>query len=126
MDKETKLLLIDDQMDYVQPMSFWFKAKGYAVTVATNAEDALKALQENTPEIIFLDIIMPGIDGPAMLKIIRKVNETVPVVMMSSYIEDKREDKKVDPYGVSGTFFKGDDFSNALTLIESILKTGSK
>ena len=119
------MLLIDDQLDYVQPMAFWFKSKGYSVTVATNAEDVLKVLQENTPDIIFLDIIMPVVDGPAMLKLIRHVNETVPVIMMSSYIEDHRQDKKVDPYGVSGTYFKGDDFSQALTLVESILKTGS-
>jgi CheY-like chemotaxis protein len=119
------ILIVDDQLDFAQPMAFWFKSKGFSVTVASNLGEVLKGLQESVPDLIFLDIIMPGVDGPAMLKKIREVSATVSVIMMSSYIEDKRDDKRVNYYQVSGIFFKGDDFSQALAMAEPLLKKSS-
>ncbi len=123
MGEPIKMLLVDDQLDFVQLMAFWFQEKGYSVTFTTSPEEALKIIKENTPDVAFLDLIMPNTDGVALLKKIREFNVSLPVIMMSSYIEDTRIEKKINVYKTSGVFYKGDDFLKAETLLEPILKT---
>ena len=59
---------------------------GFKVTSVTNAEDALKSIQEHKPDIILLDIILPGMDGLEFLKTVRKDGElkNIPVVIISN------------------------------------------
>ena len=122
MENEIKVLLVDDQIDFLQPMAFWLKSRGCAVQFTTNAEEAMQIIKSDPPQIVFLDIVMPEMDGPTLFKKIREFNQTIPIVMMSSYIEDKRAEKTLNFFGPYGVFFKGDDFSKALAIIESLSK----
>ena len=120
MEKEIKVLLVDDQLDFLQPMAFWLKAKGCSVRFVTSGEEAIEMIKADPPQIIFSDIVMPEMDGPTLVKKIREFNQTIPIVLMSSYIEDKRAEKTLNFYGPYGLFYKGDDFSKALAIIESL------
>jgi CheY-like chemotaxis protein len=122
MDKVIKVVLVDDEISFVEPMSLLFQEKGYSVSVASNGEDALKKIKEDTPDIVFVDIIMPGMDGYTVLKKIREINQTLPVIMMSGYVEDTRVEKKISLGGAFATYYKGHDFSEALSLLKSALK----
>jgi CheY-like chemotaxis protein len=125
MDKEIKVLLVDDESDFTEPMAFWLQSKGYSVTVASDGESAIKLVQENSPDIMFLDINMPFMSGAETLKRIREFNKELPVIIISAYLDDKRA-KEADSYGVSGVFYKGSDFSEGLTLLEAVLRTHKK
>lgn len=122
MDKQIKILMIDDEADFILPMSYWFKSKGYFVTTLHNGQEGLNAIKESPPDIVFLDLIMPDTDGMAVLKKIREFNSDLPVIIMSAYLEDTRTEKKFSLYGISGVFYKGDDLTKAQALLESILK----
>lgn len=122
---DTRILVVDDEADFTQPMSFWLESKGYSVTVAHDGQSALKIVKENPPDIIFLDLNMPVMDGATTLKKIREFNKDISVIIISAYVDDKRI-TDATPYGISGVFYKGADFTESLSLLEAALRTHKK
>ncbi|MBU1062431.1 MAG: response regulator [Candidatus Omnitrophica bacterium] len=125
MDKNIKVLLVDDQEDFRQLMRFWLKSKGYSVIVAPDGESAIRMVKEESPDILFLDLNMPAMDGVETLKKIREFNEELPTIIISAYVDDPAA-KKILSYGVSGIFYKSKNFEEALSLLESALRTHKK
>ena len=121
MDNGIKILLVDDEQDFANSMAFWLKARGYSTVVEDNCENALKIIKQDAPDLVFLDVVMPGVNGLAMLKKIREFNETIPIIMMSSFIKESRSEDGSNFYNVSGIFNKGHDLSKALALIKTTL-----
>jgi DNA-binding response OmpR family regulator len=121
MDKKCRILLVDDEQDFADSMGFWLRARGYSVLVSYDCENALKTIREDAPDLVFLDVVMPGINGLAMLKKIREFNETIPIIMMSSFIKESRNEDESNFYNVSGIFNKGHNLSKALILIKAAL-----
>ncbi|MGD9015412.1 MAG: response regulator [Candidatus Omnitrophota bacterium] len=122
MDKQIKILLVDDEPDFLESMSFWFKSKGFLITTVSNGKDATKMVKAFSPDAVFLDILLPGIDGIAVLQQIREFNKSVPVILMSAYVRKSIDAKKDNLYGASQIFYKEDGFPKALELLESALK----
>ncbi|MCM8781328.1 MAG: response regulator [Candidatus Omnitrophica bacterium] len=121
-NRPIRILLIDDEADFTQPMSFWLRSKGYSVDVASNGQDALKLIKESCPDIVFLDLNMPVMDGVQTLKKIRGIMPELPVIIVSAYADDPRM-VELATYGISGVFHKkGEDFQGSLTLLESALR----
>ena len=125
MTKNIKILLVDDEEDFTQPMAFWFQTKGYNVSATNNGLKALEIIEKDKPDIIFLDLNMPVLDGVETLKKIREVDGDLPVIVISAYA-DPEKIKIMEPYGISGVFYKGSEFHKGLTLLESILRTHKK
>ena len=125
MNKEIKVLLVDDETDFTQPMAFWFKSKGYSVDISSSGAEALKAITENPPDIAFLDMNMPEMDGLETLKRLRKINAELPVIIISAYVGDERV-RQAGSYGVSGVFYKGSDLDEGLVLLETVLRMHKK
>jgi len=122
MAENIRVLVVDDEDGYLQTLAYWFKSKGYSVTTASKGEEALKIIKEDTPDIVFLDIVMPNMDGYTVVKLVREFNKTIPVVMMSAYEKESKVKKKVHFYGISGFFNKEEDFSKVHNLVNSALK----
>jgi len=125
MNEPIKILMVDDEDDFRQPMAFWFKTKGYNTLAAENGEKALEIINEDKPDIVFLDLNMPVMDGFETLKRIRKMDKHLPVIIISAYA-DPQKIKEMQPYEISGVFYKGSDFEEGLSLIESVLRTHKK
>ena len=125
MNVPVKILMVDDEDDFRTPMAFWFKTKGYDVATAENGEKALEAINANKPDIVFLDLNMPIMDGFETLKRIRNIDKHLPVIIISAYA-DPQKIKEIQPYEISGVFYKGSDFEEGLSLIETVLRTHKK
>ena len=121
MEEEIKILLVDDEPDFTHPTASWLTSEGYYVMVAPDGESALRIIKENTPDITFLDLKMPGMDGVEVLKRIRAFNKDMPVVLVTAYVEDPKV-REISQYGISGVFYKGDDFIELLSLIKTCVK----
>ena len=82
-----KILLVDDDLDFIQILEFDLKKRGYEVEMANNGEDGLEKLKTYKPALIILDIKMPKMDGYTFVRRIKKDAETkhIPVIVLTSY-----------------------------------------
>jgi DNA-binding response OmpR family regulator len=66
-----QILIVDDEPNIVVPIQFLMEQQGYRVMIAERGEDALDLLYRYKPDLVFLDIMLPGIDGYEVCEIIR-------------------------------------------------------
>ena len=69
MPKE--ILIVDDEPSIVVPIQFLMEQQGYSVIVAENGHDALDVIYKYIPDLVLLDIMLPGIDGYEVCEIVR-------------------------------------------------------
>ncbi|MCM8776641.1 MAG: response regulator [Candidatus Omnitrophica bacterium] len=82
-----KILIVDDDQDFVQLLEFDLKKHGYDVTVALNGEEGLEKIKAQKPGLIILDIKMPKVDGYTFVRHLKKDPESkqIPVIVLTSY-----------------------------------------
>ncbi len=88
-----KILIIDDSELMVRLISDILQAANYAVVSASNGEDGIKAVREEKPDLVLLDVVMPGLDGFEVCKVLRddESNNLMPILMITS--QDNEYDK---------------------------------
>lgn len=124
-NEKVKILVADDEQDFQQLMTLWLTSKGYSVIAAPDGESAIRKVREEAPDIVFLDLNMPGMGGIKALAEIRKFSKTIPIIVISAYLGQMKL-TEAEQYGLSGVFYKGEDFEKSLALIEAALRTHKK
>lgn len=92
MAHQCKLLIVDDEPDIVEFLSDHLNAQGYVIITATNGQQSLHLTETERPDLILLDVIMPGMDGYEVCRRIRDNPTTtlLPVVMMTGIAPQER------------------------------------
>mgnify|MGYP000565989320 CR=1 FL=1 len=87
MERKAKILLVDDDADFVESTKTGLESKPYEVIVAVNGDDGLRKAREKNPDLILLDIIMPVEDGFTAAEQLKKDPDLakIPVLMLTSY-----------------------------------------
>jgi two-component system, NtrC family, nitrogen regulation response regulator NtrX len=80
-----RILLIDDDAGIRESMRMPLEYEGYEYSSAASAEEGIAAIQRESPDIVFMDIKMPGMDGLEALTKIKAIDESLPVVMISAH-----------------------------------------
>lgn len=91
IDKKKTILVIDDSPDIIQLLTLIIEATGYNIVTKNSGEDGIAALEELTPDLILLDVMMPGIDGFETCKRIKansKIAE-IPLIFITGKTEGK-------------------------------------
>ncbi len=83
--EEIGILIVDDEASVRDSLYQWFKADGYRVDTADEANSALKKLQENPWDIILLDIKMPGMDGIELQHRIKQIDQNIVTIIITAY-----------------------------------------
>ena len=83
MKKYPYIMVVDDEQAILSLLSRTLEPEGYGVVIADNGSAALELLEEHTPDLIILDIMMPGLDGFQVLDLIRQ-RFSVPVIMLTA------------------------------------------
>ncbi len=81
------VLVVDDEPPIVRLVRAKLQADGYAVITAGSGEEALTLLEDERPDLVILDLMMPGMDGFETLRRIRPT-DTVPVIMLTARAGD--------------------------------------
>lgn len=87
---EQQILLVDDDPNISRLVRLYLEKEGFSVVEAARGDTALEAFQKNTPALVLLDVMLPGLDGLQVLKEIRKTSR-IPVIMLTA--KDETFDK---------------------------------
>jgi len=96
MSKEqTYILVVDDEARYVRAIRFNLEASGYEVVTAQDGETAIALVSDKEPDLVLLDVKMPGMDG---LEVCRRIREfsAVPIIMLTALAQDADKVKGLD------------------------------
>ncbi|MGC8660622.1 MAG: UDP-3-O-acyl-N-acetylglucosamine deacetylase [Desulfomonilaceae bacterium] len=83
--KKGRVLVVDDQEEILSSLGAILTDEGHEVLKARDGQDALHIVQSDSPDIVFLDIWIPGIDGMQTLKAIKRISPKCHVIMMSGH-----------------------------------------
>ena len=113
------ILVVDDEEHIRLLYKEEFEEDGYNVVLAASGEDALTKIGKETPDLITLDIKMPGMDGITLARKIKDLRTDVPIIFISAY-EDYKHD--FGTWASDAYFVKSANLSELKTLISTILK----
>ncbi len=85
-----KILIVDDDPAIRMLYKEELEDEGYTVIVASSGEEALKLFDDESPDVVTLDILMPGMDGIQVLRHMKEKNPQLPIIMSTAY--DYRDD----------------------------------
>jgi two-component system alkaline phosphatase synthesis response regulator PhoP len=92
-DIRQKILIVDDELDTLVPLKRTLEAGDYQVIEASNGMEAIEKTRSEQPDLILLDLMMPGMDGIEVCKVLKEDPSTgdIPVIMLTAKgdIEDK-------------------------------------
>ena len=89
MPRVARALVIDDEPEFLEMLTELLTQAGYEVAAAAAAEDALTLVDEAAPDVILLDIAMPGMDGLTALQHLRALKPNVPVIMLTGNTDEQ-------------------------------------
>ena len=123
MAEQKKILVIDDEDDMRKLLKMRLEQENLNVVLADDGDVGVKAAEEELPDLILLDIMMPKMDGYTCLKEIRRLPKTkgIPVLMLSG----KEEEKVRDLFAfqkISGYIEKPFELDDLVVKIKEILK----
>jgi len=79
-----RILVVDDEAPVREVLTEYFSTEGYAVEAATSGLEALSAVSGGRADLVLLDVRMPGLDGVQVLRRIREMSTTLPVIMVTA------------------------------------------
>jgi two-component system phosphate regulon response regulator PhoB len=87
---KAKILIVDDEPDIVELVSYNLAKEGYQVLAAATGEAGLKTAKSKVPDLIVLDLLLPGMDGLEVCKLLKADSKTqyIPVVMLTAKTEE--------------------------------------
>ena len=85
MDKKHHILLVDDEVAHLETLRRLFEKEGYAVFCAEGGKAAISIIRQNPINLVITDLMMPDVDGIAVLKFVRKTRPQTETILMSAF-----------------------------------------
>lgn len=86
-----EILIVDDERTVRKALSILLRAEGFSVREARSGEAALAAFRERRADLVLLDVMMPGMNGYAVCRELRRLDDSVPVVFLTAKDDDTAE-----------------------------------
>lgn len=120
---KTKILVVDDEPNIVQTLQDRLEMNEYEVITAGNGREGLQKFEQERPDVILLDVIMPIMDGHEMLESLRKQpgGQDVSVIMLTARSQTQ-DIARANACGIDDYIVKPFDLSELLEKIESVVE----
>jgi DNA-binding response OmpR family regulator len=118
-----KILIIDDEKDMLLMLEKRLTAEGYSVITATNGAKAIALAKSQHPDIIILDVLMPGMDGGEVAEKLKEhsLTKSIPVIFLTALLTKAEEHQENHTIGSNITFAKPLDTEELLAQIKELL-----
>jgi len=92
-----KILIVDDEKDVLTVLQTRLSSAGYEVIKANNGNDAIAAAKSESPDLIVLDIMMPGMDGSQTSQVLKNDPQTkkIPIIFLTCLVTKEEEAKEI-------------------------------
>ncbi len=124
----TKIVVADDDRMFRKAAETTLRRQGYAVTTASDGEEALQLIRAERPDIIVLDLIMPKLQGFDVLQVLKQDSLTaaIPVIVLSSLMQEQDKQEALDLGAVA--YFNKTTFSlgELVKQVETTLTKGQE
>ncbi len=116
------MLVVEDEPTILRLLQVNLRLEGYDVVACSNGEDALLRAEEGAPDVVVLDIALPGIDGFEVCRHLRRVpaTEHVPVIMVTAQVQDEDRERGY-ALGVHGYVAKPFEPTDLIALVREAL-----
>jgi DNA-binding response OmpR family regulator len=91
--KDMKVLLVDDEEEFVKALAERLKMRDLRSDTVLDGEEALSFVEDKEPDVMVLDLKMPGIDGMEVLRQVRKVYPKIQVIILTGHGSEKDEEE---------------------------------
>lgn len=116
-----KILVVDDEPSIVSLLKYNLSREGFNVLVGTNGNEAMELIEKESPSLVILDIMLPGINGLEVCRVCREKGNQVPILMLTA--KDDEIDKVVGlELGADGYMTKPFSPREVISRIKAILR----
>ena len=121
--ERAKILIVDDEPDYITAIQCRLEWSRYEVITASNGEEGLRKVASENPDLVLLDTNMPVMNGHEVLERLKQYSElkNIPVIMVTALCEAE-DIAKASSYGVVDYVAKPFDFTDLVEKIENALR----
>ena len=120
MNGNQLILVVDDDEEMLRMLNVLLELEGYDVITTADGRSAVTLLVECGPDLVILDVVMPGLDGIETLRRLRKIDQNLPVIMLTAHPREENITEALK-LGIDGFFPKGENFNRLLIIINTIL-----
>lgn len=120
MERNIRVCIIDDDEKIGKMFQIIFRELGVSADYVLNGHDAIEQVKSNDYAALFMDIIMPGMNGVQVLEKIRSFNTRIPVVMISGYLVTELLEKAKE-FGIYSSLNKPIYISQIVDVMRSII-----
>jgi DNA-binding NtrC family response regulator len=125
LHEKTLILVVDDRFSDRETLKTILEDKGYRVTTAMDGTEAIEMVKSKHYDIIFLDVVLPGIDGVETFERVKGIDPEVTVIMMTGYTEEDLVRKAVSE-GAYTCIYKPFNMEKLIELVEGISREKKK
>ena len=117
-----KILVVDDEADIHQMLAEQLSDIGYETTVASDGDEALRKVQLTRPDLIILDVVMPGLDGPSVCAALKEDPKTkdIPIIFLTG-LRPKEDELRGVEIGGYPVFAKPFNFEELLGTVREMI-----
>jgi CheY-like chemotaxis protein len=91
--RKVRILIVDDEVRVAELLAESVRMQGYEAIVASSGTEGLALLEQRHPEAVFLDIVMPQMNGIEVLRRIRETNRNLPVIVITGHASPEQIDE---------------------------------
>jgi len=122
LKKYVNILLVDDDLDYIQVTAFFLKSKGYNVDIATSGSDAINKVSKGDVHIVLLDYYMPGLTGEDVVNKIREFNDRIIIILQTGFAGQQPPEETLKRLNIQNYHDKSDGVEKLLLQVTSAVR----
>ncbi len=118
----TRIMVVDDEVDTLDVMRLFLELSGYEPITTFNSEEAIKLAEVESPDCVLLDVMMPGINGFTLCKMMRShpVTHNLPIMFVTAYSPMDIEERRIEA-GADMVLPKPFGMDNLIGAVEQVM-----